>query len=219
MYTATLESPDVMTNGFAEHLHYVLARSVIETGHAPDLASLSALAGRSEKQTEEGLRHLQQMRGVILIPDSVNVWILHPFSLVPTAFWVTSGETGWWANCALCSLGIGATLNRNVTITTSDNTDGKPLHFTVEDGRCSRSDLMLHFPYPPARWWDDPHFSCGKTLFFSSETAVGAWCKHYGHPKGAILNIETGMKLAKLWFGDFASPKWRQTSASNARQS
>jgi hypothetical protein len=35
-------------------------------GHAPDLATLSALAGRSEKETEEGLRQLEQMHGVML---------------------------------------------------------------------------------------------------------------------------------------------------------
>ena len=55
-----------------------------------------------------------------------------------------------------------------------------------------------------------------KTLFFPSEMAVDSWCKQYGHPKGAILSIGTGMKLAKLWFGDFAAPNWRQKSAIDA---
>ena len=57
-----------MTDGFAEHLHYLSARSVIETGHAPDLGSLSGLAGRCEKETADGLRHLQEIQGVILFP-------------------------------------------------------------------------------------------------------------------------------------------------------
>jgi hypothetical protein len=204
-----------MTDRFAEHLHYILARSVIETGDAPNLASLAALAGRSEKETEGGLRELQEMHGVNLIPNSTNVWILHPISLVPTAFWVTSDERGWWANCAWCALGIAAALNRDVTITTSD-AEGKALEFKVEDGRCSRSDLMLHFPYSPARWRVNPYLSCGKILFFSTEAAIEGWCKHYGHPKGSILDIETSIKLANLWYGGFASPNWRQKSASNA---
>jgi hypothetical protein len=83
-----------------EHLHHLLTKYVIETGHAPDLASLSALAGRSEKETDSGLRELEAMHGVNLIPNSTNIWILHPFALFPSAFWVTSDERGWWANCA-----------------------------------------------------------------------------------------------------------------------
>jgi hypothetical protein len=39
-----------MANGFAEHLHYLRTKYVIETGHAQDLASLSALADSSEKK-------------------------------------------------------------------------------------------------------------------------------------------------------------------------
>jgi hypothetical protein len=75
-----------MANGFAEHLHYLLTKCIIETGHAPDLGSLAAFAGRAEKETEDGLRQLEQMHGVILVPNSTKVWSLHPFALMPTAF-------------------------------------------------------------------------------------------------------------------------------------
>jgi alkylmercury lyase-like protein len=202
---------------FPEHLHYLLTKYVIETGHAPDLASLSALAGRSENDTEDGLRQLEKMHGVILVPNSVNVWSLHPFSLMPTAFWVTNNKHGWWANCAWCSLGIGAALGENVTITTSDGAEATEITFRVKDGQLSRSDLMLHFPYPPARWWDNPYCPCGNILFFSSEPKVDDWCERHRYPKGAILDIEKSVKLANLWFGDYASPEWRRKSPAQAK--
>jgi hypothetical protein len=89
-----------MTIRFPEHLHFLLTKYVIETGHAPDLASLSALAARSENDTEKGLLQLEKMHGVILVPNSVNVWSLHPFAMMPTPFWVRNNKRGWWANCA-----------------------------------------------------------------------------------------------------------------------
>jgi hypothetical protein len=206
-----------MANGFAEHLHYLLTKHVIETGHAPDLLALSTPAGRAEKETEDGLRQLEQMHGVILVPNSTKVWSLHPFALMPSAFWVTVNQRGWWANCAWCSLAIGAALRQDVTITTSDGAEGKELQFNVESGRPSRSDLMLHFPYPPAKWWDNPYSPCGNILFFSSEANIDAWCERHGHPRGAILDIETGIKLAKLWFGDYASLEWQRKPPIQAK--
>jgi hypothetical protein len=145
------------------------------------------------------------------------VWSLHPFALMPTAFWVTANKRGWWANCAWCSLAIGVAVREDVTITTSDGAEGKELQFRIESGRSSRSDLKLHFPYPPSRWWDNPYSPCGNILFFSSETDVDEWCERHGRPRGAILNIETGIRLAALWFGDYASPDWRRKSPSQAK--
>ena len=83
-----------------EHLDYLLTKHVIETGHAPDLASLSALASASATETENGLHQVEQMDAVILVPNSIKVWSLHPFALMSTAFWVSAKKSGWWANCA-----------------------------------------------------------------------------------------------------------------------
>jgi hypothetical protein len=61
-----------------------------------------------------------------------------------------------------------------VTVSTSDGAEGQPLEFRIESGRASRPDLLMHFPYPPARWWDNPYCPCGNILFFSSEAAIDA---------------------------------------------
>jgi hypothetical protein len=52
------------------------------------------------------------MRGVILEPGLQRIWSLHPFAMTPTAFWVSADDRGWWANCAWCSLGIGAAIHK-----------------------------------------------------------------------------------------------------------
>lgn len=100
----------MVANNLPERLHYLLTRHAIDTGHAPNLARLSTLAELPEQETERGLRQLAEMHGVILVPNSLTIWSLHPFALIPTQFWVTAKRGGWWANCAWCSLGIGAAL-------------------------------------------------------------------------------------------------------------
>jgi hypothetical protein len=214
-----------MANGFAEHLHYLLTKHVIETGHAPDLLALSTPAGRAEKETEDGLRQLEQMHGVILVPNSTKVWSLHPFALMPSAFWVTVNQRGWWANCAWCSLAIGAALRQDVTITTSDGAEGKELQFNVESGRPSRSDLMLHFPYPPAKWWDNPYSPCGNILFFSSEANIDAWCERHGIrevqswiSKQASNWQSSGLETMLHWSGS-VNLRFRQRQSSTTSRS
>ena len=76
---------------------------------------------------------------------------------MPTSFWISSGAQGWWANCAWCSLAIGAALGVDITISTAIGAEAKHLEFRVEGGRASRSDVLMHFPYPPSRWWDNPY--------------------------------------------------------------
>jgi hypothetical protein len=200
-----------------ERIHYLLTTYVIERGHAPDVESLARLAGCSAGQAAQGLKLLSDMHGVILEPDSTRVWSLHPFALAPTPFWVsTDDRRGWWANCAWCSLGIAAALKHDVTISAGDGAEGEPLSFRVEAGRPARADLVVHFPYPPARWWDNPYAPCANILFFSDPARVAAWCEHHGRPHGAVVAIETVAKLAELWFGDYASPDWRRKSAREA---
>ena len=93
-----------------ETLHYLLMKHVIETGFAPNIQKLSELAGLPQPETEAGLQQLAAMHGVILVPNSYEVWSLHPFSMLPTRHWVSTPQRGWWANCAWCSLAIAAAL-------------------------------------------------------------------------------------------------------------
>jgi hypothetical protein len=199
-----------------EHLHYALMQHVAETGHAPDLTTLASLAKLSPQETEHALRQLSEMHGVVLVPNSLQIWSLHPFALAPTQFWVATSRGGWWANCAWCALGIGAALHEDARILTSDGGEGQSLQFDLTRGRTTRTDLFMHFPYPPARWWDNPYCPCGNILFFSSKAKIDAWSKRHGHPIGSVLDIKTGIDLAERWFGDYASPEWRRKTPAQA---
>ena len=203
-----------------EALHHLIIRHVIETGHAPSLQRLAELSGFTEARAISVLNKLQSIHGVILVPNSSHIWSIHPFALNPTSFWVASAEAarGWWANCAWCALGIGAAIRQDVAITTSDGGEGDPLEFFVAAGRASRADLLMNFPYPPERWWDNPFAPCANILFFSSPARIDSWRSRHGHPQGSVLSIDLAIGLAALWFGDYASPHWLRKTAGRANQ-
>jgi hypothetical protein len=199
-----------------ERLHYLLTQHVIENGHAPDPERLSDLCGCTQTEAEDALRRLADMHGVILEPNSLRIWSLHPFALMPTAFWVSAGGRGWWANCAWCSLAIGAALRRDIAVSTCDGAEGDPLLFEIRGGESARPELLMHFPYPPSRWWDNPYCPCGNILFFTSESRAKEWSKRHGRPQGALLDMPKAIALAEHWFGDYASPEWRRKTPERA---
>lgn len=200
-----------------EELHYWITRHIIERGFAPDLGTLAAMAGRSLEDTESGLRQLDAMHGVILGPNSLRIWSMHPFALSPTAHWVSCEAGGWWANCAWCALAIGAALDRHVRVVTRSGGEAQALEFDTNSVAETHPAMVLHFPYPPSCWWsDNPYSPCANILFFENEGGVDAWCERHGHPRGSVLGIAKGLELARLWFGDYASRDWKRKTPQQA---
>ncbi|MGA3089458.1 MAG: organomercurial lyase [Terriglobales bacterium] len=200
-----------------EKLHYLLVRHIVESGHAPAPEKLGELTGLTQEKSAVLLQTLETMHGVILVPNSLRVWSLHPFALNPTSFWVRSaGAGGWWANCAWCSLGIWAALRQDVRISALDAGESGLVELAIEGGRPQRADLLMHFPYPPEQWWEVPFAPCANILFFSAEEQIDRWCSRHGHPRGSVLGLEVAMRLAELWFGDYASPDWVRKTPGRA---
>jgi hypothetical protein len=194
-------------------------KQVIETGRAPQLDQLAELAGLPEKETAQALRALAENHGVILEPNSSRIWSLHPIAMMPTTFWVTaSGGRGWWANCAWCTLGIAAAIGEDIRVSTRDGGEGESLQFDVVRGTASRAEIVMHLPYPPSCWWDNPYCPCANILFFSCEDRIDQWCLRHGRPKGAVLSVAKGIDLAQLWFGDYASPQWQRKTPQKAAE-
>ena len=80
-------------------LHTAIIRHVAERGFAPPISALRETLGWSESVVRGVLARLAEIRGVILKPNSADVWAIHPFTLMPTPTWVETESRGWWANC------------------------------------------------------------------------------------------------------------------------
>jgi hypothetical protein len=96
---------------------------------------------------------------IVLQPDSREVLMANPFSAVPTAFLVRSGNRTWYGNCIWDAMGIAAMVHADATLDSSCGCCGyavkleMPSQLRDEDGR------VAHFAIPAKRWWDDIVFN------------------------------------------------------------
>jgi hypothetical protein len=197
-------------------LHSALIRHVVERGFAPPTRLLAEQLGWSESELQGILKQLAAIRGVILKPNSFEVWAIHPFTLMPTPTWVIARTGAWWANCAWCALGIGAALRQNIRVTSRVGAEQEPIEFEIRDGRSTDPRLLIHFPFRPEEWWSNEYNPCGGIVFFSSQLQVDDWCARHGFPRGAVIDITTGVELAREWFSGYLEPSWARKSAHEA---
>ena len=199
-------------------LHTAIIRHVADRGFAPSTQVLREQLGWSDSALESTLTRLAEIRGVILKPNSSDVWAIHPFTLMPTPTWVVAETGAWWANCAWCALGIGAALRQDIRVLSRVGAEHAPIEFQLKDGRPSHNNLVLHFPFRPHEWWSNPYNPCGAILFFSSRSEIGDWCTRHGFPQGEAVDIATGVALAREWFGGYLEPTWARKSADEAQR-
>lgn len=199
-------------------LHHQILTHIIQTGHAPDVAGLSKTFKASQEEVEQGLYALQEYHGVVLHPNEPKIWVIHPFSLAPTNFWVKSSRGAWWGNCAWCSLGVAALLKDDVSIETSSGAHGSPLKVHIKSGEIQEKDLWVHFPIPMRKAWDNVIYTCSTMLLFDSLEEIDDWCLRHNIPKGDVQPIENIWEFSKKWYGNHLAPDWGKWTGAEAKQ-
>lgn len=197
-------------------LHYTVIRYIVDHGYGPTTVELAELLKVSIDEVKKGLIDLADYHGVVLHPDSEDIWIIHPFSLAPTNFIVKNNGKQWWGNCAWCSLGVAALLKGKIDIITSIGAEGEKLEFSIEDGKLNRQDLFIHFPIRMRNAWDNVIFTCSTILIFENEKQVDAWCTRHRIQRGDIQPIENIWEFSKVWYGSHLNPNWEKWSTEQA---
>lgn len=197
-------------------VHRQILLHVIEQGRAPNVEELATLLSCSTADAEESLHRLHDNHALVLHANRRDVWIIHPFALFPTGFWVTSSEGNWWGNCAWCSLGIAAILESDVVITTNIGGENRQIEIHVRDGQVVERDLVVHFSVPLAHAWDNVVYYCTTVLVFERAGDVPRWCAAHGIAQGAIVPIEQALSLARAWYGRHLAPDWKKLTATEA---
>lgn len=207
-----------MAQEFHEHIRYQINRYIFDHGYAPDSQELADLSSVSVNQVNEALEVLAGQHALVLHPNSHKIWIAHPFSLMPTLFWVESGEKGWYSNCTWCSLGVASLVeNEDVTIYTKLNGTKDPLEIHINNGRIKEEHLLVHFLVRPINFWDNVIYTCSNMLAFDSEEAIDHWCKTQNVKKTEIQPISKIWELAQHWYGYYLSPDWTNKTPDQAK--
>ncbi len=208
-----------MTGIDAGPLHHHILTELIRNGFAPSLAEMAAWSDLDEAAVRVALRALAAEHGVVLHPGSDEVWIIHPFSTAPTPFLLRDLDgMEWWGNCAWCALGAAALLDRELTITTTLGANAGQVTLHVRDGQLRASDLLVHFPVPMSKAWDNVVYTCSTMLVFDSESAVDQWCRRHRLARGDVLPVLAAWEFARDWYGRHLSPDWRKWTVGQARK-
>ncbi|HAI57535.1 MAG TPA: hypothetical protein DCM04_06310 [Saprospirales bacterium] len=199
-------------------LHHILIKHIIEKGFAPSNQLLSNHFKTDIKSVEKALFKLQDYHGVALHPNKAKVWVIHPFSLAPTNFYIKSDKGEWWGNCAWCSLGVAALLKTNLTISTTIGAEGRPVTITIADGKIKEQNLYIHFPIPMKNAWDNVIYTCSTMLFFENEDQIDDWTKKHDISKGDVQPINKIWEFSKEWYGNHLNPNWEKWTIQEAKQ-
>jgi len=200
------------------NLHYQILKDIIDHGFAPSVDSLAEIFQASSEDVVTALHELQEYHGVVLHPKETKIWVIHPFSLAPTNFYVTSKKGEWWGNCAWCSLGIAALLQEDVKIKTTIGAETKQIEINIIDGNIQEKNYFVHFPIPMKKAWDNVIYTCSNMLLFENEDQIDVWSAKHNIPKGDIQAVESIWNFSKKWYGNHLNPEWEKWTIQEAKQ-
>ena len=181
------------------------------------MKEIGNLLNEKENDVINGLYALQEYHGVVLHPNEPKIWVIHPFSLAPTNFYIKTAKGEWWGNCAWCSLGVAALLNEDLTITTNLGAHDEQVKIHIVNGEIQEKDLFIHFPISMKKAWDNVIYTCSTMLIFRNEEQIDAWTKRHKIPKGDIQNISNIWEFSKKWYGNHLNPNWEKWTMSEAK--
>ncbi len=199
-------------------LHSVILKEIIDKGIAPAHAQLTTYFNTSEESMNRALDMLQEQHGLVLHPNSYKIWVIHPFSLAPTNFFLRGENQGWWSNCAWCSLGAASLINKDLTISTTIGGEDKAVRIQIKNGQIQNNDLLVHFPIPMSKAWDNVIYTCSMMLFFENEEQIDHWCATRNIKKGDIQPIEKIWEFARSWYGQHLDEDWKKWTTEEARK-
>jgi len=197
-------------------LHEMIISFFLDHQRPPTTLEIASRFQYDEAEARQALRALAEYHGVVLHPNTDEVWVAHPFSAAPTTCVVTSGNRKWWGNCAWCSLGVVQLAGGTATIETRIGAIENHATIRFEDGKLFDTDFVVHFPIPMRQAWDNVIYTCSIMLLFRNESQVNDWCATRGIPKGDVRPIEQVWKFAAEWYARHADANWTKWSLQEA---
>ena len=136
-----------------------------DTTHPPSVEETAAHFNIKIEEAGELYKELNSRHFFFLEPETLTIRMANPFSGIPTDFKVHANGNTYFANCAWDMLGIPAALHCDAVIDAVFTESNEAIQLEVKNGKVTyaqdggSSPLLIHFPLPFSRWYDDIVFT------------------------------------------------------------
>ncbi|MBN9049021.1 MAG: bifunctional organomercurial lyase/mercury(II) reductase MerBA [Rhizobiales bacterium] len=181
-----------------------LLQLYVEHGRAPAIAAIANRAGLDEAAVPPLLENLRRRDLVVL--DGGRVVGAYPFTDQDRDHQVMLDGRVLNAMCAVDALGIGAMIDRDVSIASGCRHCGAPIRITTRDLGRELADVepRTAVMWQSVRYEDACAASslCETTVFFCSDEHLSAWRRERSADElGFRLSIEEGLEAGRALFG------------------
>lgn len=196
-------------------VHQALLAGILRDGRQPTSEELATRLQVDVHAIHTSLHRLHAHHGVLLLPGTSLAWLAHPFSLSPTATWVSQGDRGWWAPCVWCAMGISALAGGEVQVHARLGGEAEEVRIKVSGDQLSEQ-LLVHFPLPPRVAWNNVLHWCASVQPFRDAASAERWCRRHGYGLGELVPLDRVLVLGRLWYGRHLAPDWRKWTYQEA---
>jgi hypothetical protein len=207
-----------VNNDMVERVRRAIYDTFAREGRMASREQIRNLGAADDAQLTEAFAELAAHRHLVL-DDSANVVMAHPFTAVPLGFSVMGERTLWWGGCAWDSFAIPHLVTGEPSVLVATTCPGclRPLAWTVTRSAPPSGSEVAHFLVPMPRAWDDVVYTCSNQRLFCSRDCVQAWLARTGQTRGYVMDLATLWRLASGWYrGRLDSPYQRMDPRSSA---
>lgn len=148
-----------MNNTFLWQVRHFVYGHFADTTHPPSVEEAAKHFNISNQEASDLYLELHNRHTFFLDVDNLSICMAWPFSGIPTDFKVTANGKTYFANCAWDMLGIPAALHSDAVIEAKFTESNKEVSLEVKNGQITNNQLLVHFPLPFSRWYDDLVFT------------------------------------------------------------
>ena len=138
--------------------HFVYS-NFADTTCAPSVEETANHFSITIEEASELYKELHNRHAFFLDLETLTIRMANPFSGIPTDFKVHAAGKTYYANCAWDMLGIPAAIHSDAVIQAVCTESNDLVQLEIKNGQITNYDLLIHFPLPFARWYDDLTFT------------------------------------------------------------
>ena len=193
---------DTPSAAAVEDLRLLVYAQLSTQGRVQTTEQLAASLDLTVAQTTAGLHTLHASRDLVL-DDTDQVVLAHPFATANFGFSVMGEATIWWGGCAWDAFAIPHLVyaEPDTLVATRCPQCRTPHAWNVTRTTAPAGDQVVHFATPMARVWDDVVHGCQHQRIFCNDTCLDSYlAEHSPTDPGFRFDIPTLWHLASHWY-------------------